>query len=111
MRDIEYKIITIEEAPKELINWFEENQKQIGNHSISYDGITYVIQTLGQKNTGGYIIEVNNIVEEDAVVFINYNCILPKKNQLVTQIISYPHLIIAYKQNSKKIITTIKNNS
>lgn len=112
MSTIEYEILTVDEAPDEIKVWFEKNKKDRKNYNITYEGKTYVIQTLGEKNTGGYGIELSSIHEEESNIIIDYNDIYPKKDNLVTQIINYPYIIVEIEQTQKNIITSMhKNNS
>lgn len=62
----------------------------------------YVILNMGEKSTGGYSIEVENVEETDKNIIITIKENSPRSDEMVMQVITYPYTIV--KVNSKKEI-------
>lgn len=85
---------TIQRNPN-LARWYQRNYKTEGIHFRKHRGDMYVIISAGQKRTGGYTILIRNIRRTSRnAVFIRARLIPPAPNMIVTQAITYPHLLI-----------------
>jgi len=62
----------------------------------------YVILNMGQKNTGGYSIDVEKVEETDSNIIITVKENNPAPDVMLMQVITYPYTVI--KVNSKKEI-------
>ena len=62
----------------------------------------YVILNMGQKNTGGYSIDVEKVEETDKNIIITVKENSPAPDGMVMQVITYPYTVV--KVNSKKEI-------
>jgi len=62
----------------------------------------YVILNMGQKNTGGYSIDVEKVEETDSNIIITVKENNPAPDAMLIQVITYPYTVI--KVNSKKEI-------
>lgn len=62
----------------------------------------FVILNMGEKNSGGYAVGVESVVETDQNIIINVKETSPKPGAMVTQVITYPFCVV--KINSKKDI-------
>lgn len=62
----------------------------------------FVILNMGEKNSGGYAVGVEGVVETDQNIIINVKETSPKPGAMVTQVITYPFCVV--KINSKKDI-------
>jgi hypothetical protein len=62
----------------------------------------FVILNMGEKNTGGYSIGVESVVETNKNLIITVKESNPQPNSLVTQAFTYPYCVV--KLNSKKDI-------
>lgn len=58
----------------------------------------------GQKNSGGYAINVESVRNEDKTIFIKKNEIVPKKGEIVTTVITSPFCIVLIPKGNKLII-------
>lgn len=65
-------------------------------------GSNYVILNMGQKNTGGYSIDVEKVEETDSNIIITVKENNPAPDAMLMQVITYPYTVI--KVNSKKEI-------
>lgn len=62
----------------------------------------YVILNMGEKNTGGYSIDIEKVEETDKNIIITVKEKSPSADGMVMQVITYPYTVI--KINSKKEI-------
>lgn len=62
----------------------------------------FVILNMGEKNTGGYHIGIENVEETPQNIVITVKDEAPKSTEMTTQVFTYPYTIV--KINSKKEI-------
>lgn len=62
----------------------------------------FVVLNMGEKNTGGYKIGVENAVETDTTIIITIKETIPGPNEMTTQAITNPFCVVRI--NSKKEI-------
>lgn len=62
----------------------------------------FLILNMGEKNTGGYAINVDNVVETDKNIIVTVKETVPESGAMVSQSIVYPYCVV--KINSKKEI-------
>ena len=62
----------------------------------------FVILNMGEKNSGGYAVGVESVVETDKNIIINVKESSPEPGAMATQVITYPFCVV--KINSKKDI-------
>jgi len=105
--DLSFKIIDPSMLKDEkLLDWYNSSYKKRGSHSTSGEnGYKYLIISGGEQPTGGYAIElVGNEKNNNSLVFYA-KLNLPEKGQIVTQALTYPHLLLRIKADEK---TTVK---
>lgn len=85
---------TIRRNPN-LVRWYQRNYQRQGIHFRKFRGDMYVLISAGQKPTGGYTLIIRNIRRTSrGTVFIRARLIPPAPNMIVTQALTYPHLLI-----------------
>ncbi|MDF2614542.1 MAG: hypothetical protein K0S71_2328 [Clostridia bacterium] len=85
---------TIRRNP-DLARWYQRNYQREGIHYRKSRGNMYVIVSAGRKPTGGYTLIIRNIRRTQRnTAFIRARLIPPAPNMIVTQAITYPHLLI-----------------
>ena len=96
------------EIVKELPVGINFDNKTKGAEMAEHDGWYYVIIKMGEKNTGGYSIEVVNVEinDKNANIYIKENN--PDPTSTVTQAFTYPY--VAVKFNFKPSVKIIYNN-
>lgn len=105
--DLSFKIIDPSMLKDEkLLDWYNSSYKKRGSHSTSGEnGYKYLIISGGEQPTGGYSMElVGNEKNNNSLIFYaKLNA--PQKGQIVTQALTYPHLLIRIKAAER---TTVK---
>ena len=107
INNVDYKIVDTYSdsfnSHKELREWYLDNYKLKGKHTKNLQGSTYILISLGEKRSGGYKMEVTSIEATDKIL-VNTNLIEPSPDELKTMIITYPHLLLAIKEDVRNIV-------
>ncbi len=103
-KDIKYTEIGKDEIAKiKTVNsWYNKNYKKAGVHSIRHNGHMYVLVSAGKKPTGGYSLGINSIAYETATkAFVNAYVKAPSPDTMVTQVETYPHVLVKIEGQKK----------
>ncbi|WP_077329541.1 protease complex subunit PrcB family protein [Virgibacillus siamensis] len=90
--------VKISAVPDTVQKWIEKNQSKQQNKVFRADGKTYVVILLGEKNTGGYNVEVEKIKQtgnDEASNVVSYRVTEPAKGSVNIQVLTYPMAIAA----------------
>lgn len=81
-----------------------QNDKMLKNKISPLDvqKSNFVILNMGEKNTGGYSISIESVVETDKNIIISVKESSPEPDSIVSQAFTYPFCVV--KINSKKEI-------
>jgi len=98
-REVKYKVLETSEVPekiKEVLPQYLTDERALG---CKLDEEVYVVVTRGEKQTGGYTVEVESITEEKTendgirlTVHVKFKD--PDVNDIVAQGFSYPFTIV-----------------
>lgn len=96
-KDLAYKVLAEKDikSGSDLAKWVETNRMNKGIHYTKVNNVMYVLVSGGERNTGGYTVEVQNVVSrkpDEAFVYAHVNH--PPKDSIVTQVITYPFALI-----------------
>lgn len=105
--NIKYEILdsSVYTNDKELKEWIEANKKREGiTVKKNTDNSAIVLISGGERKTGGYGIGLKGISENNGVIEVDYEVISPSKNDIVTQAITYPIMLVKIDNvNNKEI--------
>ncbi|MCS1350175.1 protease complex subunit PrcB family protein [Mechercharimyces sp. CAU 1602] len=90
-----YEKVTAKQLPDTVKAKVNEIKEEGGGHSISENEQTYLILGLGQRNTGGYQIEVTKVERKEDTVHVYAQEVTPPEGAMVTQAITYPTTVIS----------------
>src|SRR3989338_11432264 len=95
--NIDYKQeIVIKNSEKLDSLWYEMfNDKNIPN--IDFDENMVIAVFMGEKNTGGYSIQVKKIIKQDNKINVYFREFAPGKNCFVTQALTQPYQLVKLK--------------
>lgn len=95
-----FTIIKNQDMNTDMLTALEFIKQHRGYGIISEDENLYnIFIGSGEKNTGGYTIEVINVENKDGKTIITVREISPSKDQMVTQAITYPYVVISISKN------------
>lgn len=114
-RKVLYEVLTQQGDGGGNIHFFEiltepneirmlQNDKKLRNKisPIDVQKSNFVILNMGEKNTGGYSISIESVVETDKNIIISVKESSPEPGSMVSQAFTYPFCVV--KINSKKEI-------
>ncbi|MFB4169700.1 protease complex subunit PrcB family protein [Virgibacillus sp. JSM 102003] len=95
--NLSFKTIKVENAPDRVQQWIQKNRSKKAEKVFNVDGMTYAIILLGQKPTGGYNVEIEQIQkvktnssQSDGFNTVSYNVTEPEKGSINIQTLTYP---------------------
>lgn len=114
VEDIAFETISPEAiaADEELSAWVNGLYKQAGFHYRNGEYV-YVLVSAGEKNTGGYSVNVDRVIKEQSGdVYIYAVVESPDPDMMVIQIITWPYTVIRFENTDiAQIKGEIKNSS
>lgn len=94
--EFDYEIIEEDALEEETAKeWYDENKESYGfyTHAIS-DQEKYLLVSAGEKSTGGYSLEIDGVNEVSQMITFNINLNEPSEDDMVTQALTYPNLLV-----------------
>ncbi|MBP1949263.1 protease complex subunit PrcB family protein [Virgibacillus litoralis] len=95
--NLSFKTIKVENTPDRVQQWIQKNRSKEVEKVLNVDGMTYAIILLGQKPTGGYNVEIEQIKkmktnssQSDSVNTVSYEVTEPEKGSVNIQTLTYP---------------------
>lgn len=104
--DIQFEVVSPEDIKNEkLTSWYNDNFKTYGIHvsNENYESKKYIIVSAGEKNTGGYSVKVDSVVGEEEIIRVNTTLNSPEEDQLVTEAITYPNVLLTINDDGRDI--------
>lgn len=80
-----------EELPEEIKEWIEDSRDKFGGRSRVHNGLLYILVTYGEKPTGGYNVEIEEIEKHGDTLNVSARFTEPGEDEMVTQAITYPY--------------------
>lgn len=102
--DIEYKIVTIDELPKELVALIEENKSTKMTLSYTDQGLEYIIVGYGAQTRSGYSVEILEVYEGENTVVIDTNLLGPSPDEDSVECATFPYVVILIDEISKPVM-------
>lgn len=98
-------IITNYEEFNSLITSLNIDEEEFGKLlSIDLEKYNLVAAFMGEKNTGGYDIDVDKVNFFSTKVEVSFKEIVPEKNAMVTMAFTSPYVFVAVPKNKEIII-------
>jgi hypothetical protein len=80
-----------DELPVEVQSWIDAATDNFGGQTFVHEDILYLLVTYGEKPTGGYVVEITEITEEDGKLIVTAHFAEPGEDEMVTQALTYPY--------------------
>lgn len=80
-----------DELPAEVQSWIEAARSDFAAQTMEYEGVLYLLVTYGEKPTGGYDVEITEIVEAEDKLSVTVEFTEPGEDEMVTQALTYPY--------------------
>lgn len=80
-----------DDLPEEIKAWQEDSLTLFLGQARVQNGKLYLLVTYGEKTTGGYSVEITDIVVKDDRLEVKVNFYDPGEDEMVTQALTYPY--------------------
>lgn len=85
---------TVVDLPKDLADKIDQGRVEEGYELVTTDEGTYVVVYLGERNSGGYGVEVSAVYIVNDEMLVDAQEIAPGKDAMVTMAITYPYTVV-----------------
>lgn len=102
--ELEFEILTDENIPNEVKDIINERQKSEFMTTYTDGKDLYIIIGYGKQATGGYSIRVDELYETKNNIYIGTTFMGPDKNETVTQVETYPTIVVRLKYIDKSVV-------
>ena len=104
IRDIEFTVVEDADLPGELKEVIDEKKENPFKITYSNKDYLYIVVGYGKQNSGGYSIAVEELYLTDNAIYIATNLIGPSKDDLVTQGVTYPYIVVKTEFIDKSVV-------
>ncbi|MFV0341766.1 MAG: protease complex subunit PrcB family protein [Anaerocolumna sp.] len=94
IKDLEFTVVEEADIPEQLMAIINEKKKEPFTLTYSDEDYLYIVVGYGAQPTGGYSISVDELFLAADAVYVDTNLIGPKENESVTNVITYPYVVI-----------------
>lgn len=102
--DLEFEVLTEESIPSEVKEIIEKRQKNEFMTTYTDKEDLYIMIGYGKQSTGGYSIRVDELYETKNSIYIKTTFLGPDRNELVTQMETYPYIVVKLKYIDKVVV-------
>lgn len=103
-KDIEFTVVEDADLPEELKTIIEEKKSAPMKLTYTNKDYLYIVVGYGEQSTGGYSITVDCLYLTKNGIYIDTNLLGPDKQEVVTQALTYPYIVIKMELIDKSVI-------
>lgn len=104
IKDLEFTLVEEADLPGELREVIDEKKEKPFRLHYSNNDFLYIVVGYGKQNSGGYSIAVEELFLTDNAIYFDTNLIGPTQDDLVTQGVTYPYIVVKLEYIDKKIV-------
>lgn len=104
LKDLEFTVVEDADLPGELKEVIDEKKENPFRFSYGNKDYLYIAIGYGKQNSGGYSISVDELYLTSNAIYINTNLIGPTKDDLVTQGVTYPYVVVKLEFLDEKVV-------
>ncbi|CUH93855.1 protease complex subunit PrcB family protein [Herbinix luporum] len=104
IRDLDFTVVEEADLPGELKEIIDEKKEKPFRLHYSNKDHLYIVVGYGKQNSGGYSVAVEELFLTDNAIYIDTNLIGPSQDDLVTQGVTYPYIVVKLEYMDKKIV-------
>lgn len=104
IRDLDFTVVEDADLPGELKEIIDEKKENPFKLSYSNKDNLYIVVGYGKQNSGGYSISVEELYLTNNAIYIDTNLIGPSKDDLVTQGVTYPYIVVKLEFLDKSVV-------
>ncbi len=102
----EYVVIPekeVEVIPEEIQSWIEDSRKMWLAQEKSHADALYILVTYGEKPTGGYVVDIQHVVEKEGEIFVTVHFTEPDEDEPVSMALTYPYDLYIIEDTNKPV--------
>lgn len=104
LNDLEFTVVEEADLPEELLTSINEKKATPFKMTYSNDNYLYIVRGYGEQRSGGYSITANELFLAEDGIHFKTTLLGPGKDELVTQVITYPFIVVKIEFLDKKVI-------
>lgn len=104
LKDLEFTVVEDVDLPGELKEIIDEKKENPFKLSYSNKDNLYIVVGYGKQNSGGYSISVEELYLTSNAIYIDTNLIGPSQDDMVTQGVTYPYIVVKLEFLDKSIV-------
>lgn len=104
LKDLEFTVVEEADLPEELLTSINEKKATPFRMTYSNDSYLYIVRGYGEQKSGGYSIAVNDLFLTDNSIYFKTTLIGPGQDDLVTQVVTYPYIVVKTEFLDKKVV-------
>jgi hypothetical protein len=104
IKDLDFTVVEDADLPGELKEIIDEKREKPFRLHYSNKDLLYIVVGYGKQNNGGYSIAIEELFLTDNAIYIDTNLIGPSQDDMVTQGVSYPYIVVKLEYMDKKIV-------
>ena len=105
-KSLEFTVLKESEIPAEVLKYIDEkkaNEFKFTFYDQDKKDYLYIAVGYGKQPTGGYSIAVENLYLTDNSIYIDTSLVGPAKDDVVTQAITYPYIVVKLEYMDKPV--------
>ena len=108
LREIEFTVVKESEIPVELLKMIDERKQEPlkFTYATQNKDFLYIVVGYGKQVTGGYSIALNDLYLTKNAIYIDTDLVGPSKDDVVTQAMTYPYIVIKTEYMDKPVAFT-----
>jgi hypothetical protein len=104
IKDLEFTVVEDADLPGELKEIIDEKKEEPFKLSYSNKDNLYIVVGYGKQNSGGYSISVDELYLTSNAIYINTTLIGPSKEDMVSQGVTYPYVVVKLEFREERIV-------
>ncbi len=104
IKDLDFTVVEDADLPGELKEIIDEKKEEPFKLSYTNKDSLYIVVGYGKQNSGGYSISVDDLYLTSNAIYINTNLIGPSLEDVVSQGVSYPYIVVKTEFREERIV-------
>jgi hypothetical protein len=104
IKDLEFTVVSDDDLPGELKKIIDEKKENPFKLSYSNKDYLYIVVGYGKQESGGYSIAVEDLYLTSNAIYIDTNLIGPSQQDLVSQGVTYPYVVVKLEFLDKSVV-------
>ena len=104
IQDLDFTVLEESDIPKDLKKIIDEKKTESFKLSFTDQKYLYIVRGYGAQPSGGYSIKVKELYLTENAIYFKTELIGPSQQDLVTQVITYPYIVIKIENIDKSVV-------